>query len=683
MATRNLSRQYVWSRFLVLAIWGFFFQPLAVRLPLVAQSLDLGTVTTILDGANLEQYFSQEDIAASNASSLVDFLGKNSCLVMSTGGTGSQTNISIGGYAGACIKVYVDGVLANNPNTGEFDWNTLALESISSITIHNTPILGQEEFAGTTISISTKSFSDRKISTSFSTTSYETNTFDTNQYSIQLQDVVAGTALKVSLAGTTAANRYRLVNGQTQEGNGYQSASGLVGWNRFVGSHTIGGSHNLSYNRLQVPASRSPAGLQTNLSTGHTIFGELFSPVGRTLVQFHYKLDSLTYQEANKTSINTNNAFHNLTLQLDYIAPTSPWHDERPWILNQLANSQPSFSLKGGAILSNFSSAQTSVVNPSRYSFYPSLTAIFGKGQLVQIQPMAGYFMAWDTTAGQGKQEIVFHHNFNGALAINLAYFTLSFSTQNVLPTFNQLYWNYAGLVTALETTGTSSTGTGTSGGGQLIDHGNPHLKPESGYSIRLKFASAILNQDVENQPRLFKLVPVTASLGFSYYQDKIRWVSGNYQDLSYSTLHTGNAGSAYYFDATLNSQNSYKVGSHWQLGYKLNLAVTRTFLLDKEYYGKQIMWVPLVLANLGLEAGYKQIGLQVNYDFTSKRYTSNYNTTYYSPIHLLSCGVSWKYSENLAFTVEGSNLLNQKYLYHDNYSGPSRSYSVKIKATF
>ena len=677
MATRNLSKQLVWSRFIVLAIWSFFLQPIVATLPVAAQNIDLGSVTTILDGANLEQYFSQEDIAASDASSLVEFLGKNNCLVLSTGGTGSQTNISIGGYAGACIKVYVDGVLVNNPNTGEFDWNSLALDAISSITIHNTPILGQEEFAGTTISISTKSFSARKISTSFSTTSYETNVFDTNQLGFQIQDVVAGTALKVSLGSTTAANRYRLINGQTQEGNGYQSASGLVGWNRFVGSHTIGGSHNISYNRLQVPASLSAAGLQTSLSTGHTIFGDLFSSFGQILVQLHYKLDSLTYQEANKTSPDTENSFHKLTLQLDYTAPVFQWQEEKPWILNQLANSQPSFSLKGGAILSNFSSAQTSVVNPSRYSLYPSLTAIFGKGQLVQIQPMAGYFLAWDTTAGEGKQELVFHHNFNGALAINVAYFTLSFSTQNVLPTFNQLYWNYAGLLTAQENPGTNSSN------GQLIDHGNPHLKPESGYSIRLKFASAILNQDAENQPRLFKLVPVTASLGFSYYQDKIRWVSGNYQDLSYSTLHTENAGAAYYFDATLHSQNSYKVGSHWQLGYKLNLAVTRTFLLDKAYYGKQIMWVPLVLANLGLEAGYKQIGLQVNYDFTSKRYTSNYNTTYYSPIHLLSCGVTWQYSENLAFTVEGSNLLNQKYLYHDNYSGPSRSYSVKIKTTF
>ena len=317
MATRNLSKQLVWSRFIVLAIWSFFLQPIVATLPVAAQNIDLGSVTTILDGANLEQYFSQEDIAASDASSLVEFLGKNNCLVLSTGGTGSQTNISIGGYAGACIKVYVDGVLVNNPNTGEFDWNSLALDAISSITIHNTPILGQEEFAGTTISISTKSFSARKISTSFSTTSYETNVFDTNQLGFQLQDVVAGTALKVSLGSTTAANRYRLINGQTQEGNGYQSASGLVGWNRFVGSHTIGGSHNISYNRLQVPASLSAAGLQTSLSTGHTIFGDLFSSFGQILVQLHYKLDSLTYQEANKTSPDTENSFHKLTLQLD------------------------------------------------------------------------------------------------------------------------------------------------------------------------------------------------------------------------------------------------------------------------------------------------------------------------------------------------------------------------------
>ena len=681
MPSKNLSRRPVWSRFVLLATWGFCLLPTQQVLPIVAQTIDLGSVTTIINGANIERHFDQDDIAASNATSLADFLGQNNCLVLASGGTGSQTNISIGGYAGACIKVYVDGVLANNPNTGEFDWNSLALDSISSITIHDTPTLGQEEFAGTTISISTKSFSARKFSTSFSSTSYETNAFDTNQYGFQLQDVVAGTAVKLALGGTSAANRYRLINGQTQEGNGYQAASGMVGWNRFLGSHTIGGSHNLSYNRLQIPASLSPAGLQTNLSTAHRIFTEIQDNLGRTKVQLNYQLDALAYSQDKENSQDTDNKFHNLALQLDYFISRRDWAQEKSTLQNILATSQMEFSLKSGAILSEFSAKDVGIVSPSRYSLYPSFSLVFGSQKTVQIQPMAGYLLTWDRLERTNQQDTVFHHTFNGAITATAGYWSLIFSTQNTLPTFNQLYWNYAGLMTALENVGTGSAGAGASDG-QLVEHGNPQLKPESGYSLRLKFASA-LNQDAEQQSPFFKLVPITASLGFSYYQNKIRWVSGSYQNLDYSTLHTENAGDTYYFNATLSSQNRYKVGSHWQLGYKLNLAVTRTFLLNKEYYGKQIMWVPLILANLGLEAGYKNITLQLGYDFTSKRYTSNYNTTYYSPIHLFSCGVTWQYSKNLLFAVEGSNLLDQKYLYHDNYSGPSRSYSVKLKTTF
>jgi hypothetical protein len=681
MPTRNLSRPIVWNQFTLLVIWGLFVLSPVATLPVDAQTIDLGSVTTIINGANIERHFDQDDIAASNATSLADFLGQNNCLVLASGGTGSQTNISIGGYAGACIKVYVDGVLANNPNTGEFDWNSLALDSISSITIHDTPTLGQEEFAGTTISISTKSFSARKFSTSFSSTSYETNAFDTNQYGFQLQDVVAGTAVKLALGGTTAANRYRLINGETQSDNGYQAASGLVGWNRFMGSHIIGGSHNLSYNRLQLPAGFSAAGVQTNLSTAHRIFTEIQDSVGRTKMQFNYQLDTLAYSQDTENSQDTDNKFHNLALQLDYFIPRRNWDEGKSTLQNILATSQMEFSLKGGTILSEFSAKDVGIVSPSRYSLYPSLSFVFGSQKTVQIQPMAGYLFTWDSLEGTKQQATVFHHNFNGAVTATAGYWSLIFSTQNTLPTFNQLYWNYAGLMTALDNANAGSTEP-SANGGQLVEHGNPQLKPESGYSLRLKFASAV-DQDVEQQSRFFKLVPITASLGFSYYQDKIRWVSGNYKDLSYSTLHTENAGDAYYFDATLSSQNSYKVGAHWQLGYKLNLAVTRTFLLNQEYYGKQIMWVPLVLANLGLKTGYKNLTLQLNYDFTSKRYTSNYNTTYYSPIHLLSCGVTWQYSENLLFTVEGSNLLDQKYLYHDNYSGPSRSYSVKIKTTF
>lgn len=674
MVTRNLSGHPACSRFLAVAVC-FLLLPI---LHPAAQTIDLGTVTTILRGANLERHFSQEDIASSTASSLVDFLGQNNCLVMSTGGAGSQTTLSIRGYAGACIKVYVDGVLANNPNTGEFDWNSLPLEAIDAITIHDTPILGQEEFAGTTISISTKSFSARKISMGLSSQSYETNAFDTNQFAFRLQDVVAGTAFKASLGGTTAANRYGLRDGGTKEANGYQSASGILGWNRFVGDHLIGGTHNLSYNRIQVPAGRSVAGVQSNLFTAHTVFGELHDAVGLTKVLFNYKLDSLSYGEEGEGGQNTRNKFHDLTLQLDYSIPFRQWDYGKPDVQNWVNQSQLGFSLKGGAILSHFSSASSSVgKSPSRYSLYPSLTFVLGHEGWLQIQPMAGYLLTWDSMEDSDGRKTILHHNFNGALTLTWAYWSLSFSTQSTLPTFNQLYWNYAGLTLAQE-----NAASGIISDGKLAEHGNPDLKPESGYSLRLKMATDIRDTILPSF-RYLTLIPFSASLGFSYYQNKIRWVSSRYGKLPYATLHTENSGAAYYFDATVHSRQSYRLGSHWRLGYQLQVAVTKTFLLDREYYGNQIMWVPLVLLNSALEAGYKRLALTVGYDFTSRRYTSNYNTTYYAPIHLVRCSLSYQYSESLSLILEGNNLLDQHYLYHDGYWAPSRSYTVKIKAAF
>lgn len=656
---------------------GFFYPRLAAALSalflcaaLAAQSvIDLGTITTVLDAAALERSFSHQDITASNAATLTDFLADNNCLVMHTGGTGSAANISIGGYAGACIKVYVDGVLSNDPNTGEFDWNAVPLEAIASITIQDTPLLGQEEFAGTIISISTKSFSDRKISFSVQSLSYESNPVDTTFLGFQLQDVIAGTAVKVSLGGVTAANRYRLQKEQIQQDNGYQAANGMVGWNRFVGNHTIGGSHLASYNRLQVPAGLSPAGVQTSLATTHTVFTELTLPAGATRIQLTYDLDSLGYREESNSgtaTATTDNQFHHLSLQASHLT----------WPLELGGGSlEPEFSLKGGAILSRFSGGTESSQNPRRFSLYPSVSVQWKLGP-ARLQPMAGYLLAWDTKSrSEGSHQLVLHHNMNASLAVSLwEVLSLSATTQNALPTFNQLYWNLAGLELAQKETG--------SGSGKITEHGNPRLKAESGYSLRLRFANNFQNE--AGQPAAFsQILPFSLSAGFSYYQNKIRWVSGQYESLNYSTLHTENAGAAYYFEAGLASANRFSLGGDWSLGYTVQLALTRSFLLDEAYYGNQIMWVPLLLANSAVTAGYKNWQLEVGYDFTSKRYTSNYNTTYYAPIHLLSCRLAWQYSQNLAFIMEGNNLLDQHYLYHDGYWAPSRSYSLKIKASF
>ncbi len=178
----------------------------------VKQDIDLGTIVTYINSDSQELYFSQEQIQDSNAKNLADFLSSKNCLVMNTGGLGSSANISIRGYAGACIKVYVDGVLANDPNTGEFDWNSIPLESIVSIKIQDSLALGQEQFSGSAISISTKSYSSRKLSISVENLAYDTSPFDTQFYNCIYQDLLGKTAFKLSLSGTKAKNQYLKVD---------------------------------------------------------------------------------------------------------------------------------------------------------------------------------------------------------------------------------------------------------------------------------------------------------------------------------------------------------------------------------------------------------------------------------------------------------------------------------------
>ena len=82
-----------------------------------------------------ERNFDSEAVQLSKSQNIQDFLEEKGFLVMTTGGTGSKSELSYKGYTSFCIKVYVNGVLANNPTTGEFDWNSIDVNSIESIEI--------------------------------------------------------------------------------------------------------------------------------------------------------------------------------------------------------------------------------------------------------------------------------------------------------------------------------------------------------------------------------------------------------------------------------------------------------------------------------------------------------------------------------------------------------------------
>jgi len=606
------------------------------------QIIDLGTIFTFINDKKTDSYFSSEDIEKSTASTLTDFLAENNCLSMKTGGIGTSSNISIRGYAGACIKVYVDGILANDPSTGEFDWNSIPLESIVSIEINNEPSISQEQFSGATISITTKSFSAQKISFSFQNLSYESNLFDSQFLNINYQNVIGKTAFKFSFSSIQSDNQYFDINSKKTENQEYKSNSIFFNWSRYIKSHSIGGTHSFSMNKLNVPENFSAFGIQESIFSTHTLFTDLFFPIGSTQIKLTYDLDKQSFFVPSNSTDNSNNIFHSFALQLT----------QNFSVFNfSCGYFEPLFFVKSNFIQSIFNFSEDSNFQPNRFSLYSSFSPklkIFN----FEIEPILGYLFVCDSINKFSQTKSVFHQ-FNASVLLDFWNFiSISANTQNALPTFNQLFWNYSKIQENSSTT-------------RISEHGNPNLKPESGYSIRLK------------------ILPINLSFGFSYYENKIRWINGKYQNNSYISMFPENTSSAYYFDTTFSSGKDFSLTKHIYIGYDLKLTLTKTFLLDEQFYGNQIMWVPFSLINSSIKFGYKKITAYLNYDFTSKRYTSNLNTTYYTPIHLLSFSTVIKCTENISLFLSAKNILDQRYFYHDNYSAPSRNYSVKIKAIF
>ena len=88
-------------------------------------------------------------------------------------------------------------------------------------------------------------------------------------------------------------------------------------------------------------------------------------------------------------------------------------------------------------------------------------------------------------------------------------------------------------------------------------------------------------------------------------------------------------------------------------------------------------MWVPRWQANVNAGANFGKVAFSTSLNFMGKRYTTNENLSYYSPYFLLDAKVEWNMNECLTFFLKGGNLLDERYIYHDNFSAPSRSLSA------
>ena len=191
--------------------------------------------------------------------------------------------------------------------------------------------------------------------------------------------------------------------------------------------------------------------------------------------------------------------------------------------------------------------------------------------------------------------------------------------------------------------------------------HGNPDLKPESGWGADVGVAV----NGVRSERSQFG---AGITIFSNYYKDKIKWGSGTTENLS----------SAFYLGADFNASADF-FDSFWTLA--LNGEYLYNCLLDKDNkytYGKRIMWTPDFVCNLTSTWNFELAKISVSASYTGRRYTDNMNLYYLNPYVLVNLAAETApIKERFTPYVKVDNLLNWQYQSVEGYSMPGISLTL------
>ncbi|MBR5932462.1 MAG: TonB-dependent receptor [Treponema sp.] len=405
--------------------------------------------------------FNSSNIEESNTQNLPEFLRSKGFFVMTTGGTGAQSQLSYKGYTGFCIKVYIDGILANNSTTGEFDWNSIDINSIETLEIEDIPSITETEFAGCIVRITTKNGGE-KLSTCLSCSGFENSVFDTWNAKISYAKEFKNANINLSGDVVFAENEFETMY-STNLYNFSRAGNLAFGWCvKFSDKLNLYGSDTLSYNKLKTGGFS----LNTNLEEDFSTRNNINLSYKNLELKNELKSDtSLFYNFGNVKFVNNLSTGDIENTKFNKISVT----ENIKWICDFTAGVDAEFIPGDG---------------------HASHT-----GDAFRVSERIGAAKKFSFNGFEIEPQIIalFWQNQNSGAALlprlTMSYkgITLSAFREFVLPTFNQLYWPDTSYAV-----------------------GNIDLKPEDGWS----FFAGFKRDDF----------PLWAQYKFSYYGNKIRW---------------------------------------------------------------------------------------------------------------------------------------------------------------
>lgn len=427
--------------------------------PLIPEQQSMKSVNLTAD-----KVYGQEEIENSACNSLPDFLQEKGFLIMASGGSGTKTELSYKGFTSFCIKVYIDGILANNASSGEFDWNSIDLNSIESIVVSEVPPVGISEFAGACIFITTKGTNLSFLQTETALDSYETNFLDGLYQSFNYGSLNNKLYYRLAASTIFADNEYNRADaGENTYINKYnfsRMANANLNWNYSLAqNHNLSGAHTLAYN--QVKAFGTTDSLTTGIEEDFTTQNNL----------------TYTYEKDNLRSQTIASYFYGQINYLNQYRRTGSDIDKTK--LQNIAirqNLSWYFDASAGFRQEHLFSNQG-----DRFQLDLGLSKEFSFGDFV--------FTPCLQTIAYSQQD---GWHFQALPRLTLTYagnLTLAAYRTFTLPTFNQLYWPDSASYS-----------------------GNSQLNPEQGWSVTLSYNP--------------KTMPFYARFTYSYYENKIRWTN-------------------------------------------------------------------------------------------------------------------------------------------------------------
>ncbi|WP_022931992.1 TonB-dependent receptor plug domain-containing protein [Treponema bryantii] len=629
---------------LILSIVSFRFFSFAQE-----AEITLPQVTTYIPAA-VEQklVITAEEIAAAHYEDLSDLVERAGLQVLSYGPYGLESKPSIRGFTDETVRVVIDGICVNNAQYGTFDFSSINLNAVERIEIVRGGFTEGVEDEGAVGGVVYITMKKNEMSSSLNAEVAAKTFFNTESF-------LDSAFQKLSYGGRLGENTFLNADGTLNyAGNHYlYKVDGNL--SLCDGPFGAGEGYFLGAKNAQVTDGHGNASLTHYFGDGNYFsFGEIFYGGHKnTPGPVNSKNPGLQRDYNNNFSFSVWNpaladGLFNLKNNLVWLCNNRFYKDESgsedsQHFINTIkyTGSADFTSLAGGRIrqMIGISSDITNLdsTNDGQHIQFSGViketTKVAAAGGWSFSLPLAIKFCANDDNIN-----FAFVPKIGTAWEAGKIKLFADLYRMVQFPNMDDLFWDGAGY------------------------HGNPELKPESGWGADLGFT--LRGEKLNGGLTLFS----------NYYKDKIQWGSGTTQNLS----------SAFYLGIDFNFKADLFAG-FWTLDFNGEYLYNR--LLDKSNkytYGKRIMWTPDLTCTLISAWNFELVRISLSAAYTGRRYTSNLNVYYLKPYLLLGLAaeavpVRGKFTPYL----KADNLLNWQYQSVDGYSMPGISLTLGAKYKF